>query len=71
MSGVVKMLVAVVQIRIVRMVMRDFLMGVKMRMPLIVRNRFPFVRMVMMPVIMLVVVNVFHDHVRMPVLMRK
>ena len=71
MSGVVRMFVAVVQIRVVRMVVCDFLMGVKMRMPLTIRNRFPFVRMVMMSVIMHMVVNVFHYHMRMPVLMRK
>jgi hypothetical protein len=53
------------------MVVCNRLMGVKMRMPLTIRNRFPFVRMVMMSVIMLMVVNVFHHQMCMPVLMRK
>jgi len=65
------MFMAVVQIRVVRMVVCDRLMDMKMRMPLTIRNCFPFMRMVMMSVIMPVVVNVFHYHMRMPVLMRK
>ena len=62
--------VSVMQIRIVRMLMRYRTMSMQMRMPLAIRNNFTSVRMGMMPIGMLMVMDVFHDNMSVPVFMR-
>lgn len=65
------MLVPVMQIRIVRMLVGNRIVGVQMRMPLADRKGFVLVCMLMMPVIMPVVMNVLHHHMGVPVFMSR
>ena len=60
---------SVVQIRIVRMLMRYRVMSMKVRMPFSLWNGFTFVRMAMMPISMLMVMNMLHNDMHMPMFM--
>lgn len=59
------------QIRIMRMFVRYRIMDMQVRMPFMPRNSFPFMCVIMMPIGMLMVMDVFHDHVGMLMFMRK
>jgi len=61
----------VMQVRIVRMLMRYSVMRMEMRMPFVPRHCFTIMQMVMMTIGMLVVMNMFHNNMRMHMSMRK
>lgn len=53
------------------MFMRYRVMCMKVRMPFTLRNIFSFMRMVMMPIGMLMVMNMLHNNMSVPMFMRK
>jgi hypothetical protein len=64
------MQVPVVQIRIMRMLMYELIMSVMVRMPFAIQYCFSLVQMVVMPISMLVVMNVFHYPMSVKMFMR-
>ena len=65
------MLVSMVQIRVVRMLMCYRIVRMKVRMPFTAWNCFSLVRMGMMSIGVLMVMDVFHNNMCMPMFMRK